>query len=66
MMCWSTKEHPETALGLVNEGSDVLSMSVQTLAMSCAEAVDALAPQTGDMKPDNLLSQLHLICDFRK
>ena len=50
----------QTALGLETEGfivvSDrklisVLSMSVEALEMSCAEAADALAPQERDLKP---------------
>ena len=33
--------------------------------MSCAEAVDALAPWAGDLKPEDL-SPLHLLCVFEK
>ena len=75
MTCWSTKEHAETALGLVTEGSIVvydcmliliLCMLEEALVMLCAEAVDALASRTWDLKPGDLLSRLHLICDFRK
>ena len=34
----------------------ILSMSVESQEMSCAEAVDALAPQTGDLKAVTALS----------
>ena len=53
MTCWSTEECPETALGLVTEGCivvadrmliSILSMLVEPLDMSCAEAVDAMPP----------------------
>ena len=62
-------------LGLVTEGyivlSDcmlisILSMSAESLEILCAEAADALAPQALDLKSDNLLSVLHLMCDFRQ
>ena len=75
MTCWSTKEHLETALGLVIEGrimlSDhrlisILSLSVEALEMLCAAAVDALAPWADDLKPKDLLSPLHLMCVFKK
>ena len=64
MTCSSTVERPETALGLVTEGyivvSDhmlisILSMSVETLEISCVEAVD-----------DDLQSPKCLMCNFRK
>ena len=56
MTCWSTEEHLETLLGIVTEGcflmSDrILFMSVEALKMSCAEAVDALAPTAGHFSP---------------
>ena len=35
-----------------------LSVSVEPMDMSCAEAVDALAPQAGDLKPEDLLGPL--------
>ena len=63
MNLWLTEERPETMLGLATEGcivvSDrmlisILSMLVEALEMSCAAAVDALAPQAGDLKPDDL------------
>ena len=41
-------------------------MSVEPLDMSCAEAVDALAPRVGGLKPEDLLSPLHLMCVFKK
>ena len=40
----------------------ILSVSVESLEMLCAEA---LAPQAWNLKPDNLLSPLHLMCDLR-
>ena len=43
----------------------MLSMSVEGLEMSCAEAADVLAPWTGDLKPNDLLS-LHLMCILEK
>ena len=61
-----------TVLGLATEGhivvSDhmlisILSMLVEALEMSDAEAVDALAPWNSDLKPDDLLSSLHLMCN---
>ena len=63
MTCWLPEEYPETALGLVTEGcivgSDrmlifILSMLVEALEMSCAETLAALAPQAGDLKPEDL------------
>ena len=32
----------------------ILSVSVEALGMSCAEAAEALAPRDWDLKPDNL------------
>ena len=43
-----------------------VSMLVGPLDMSCAEAVDALAPRAGDLKAEDLLSPLFLICVFKK
>ena len=34
----------------------ILFVLVEALEMSCAEAVDALAPWAGELKPDDLLS----------
>ena len=74
MTCWSTKEYVEIALGHVTEDSivvsdrtliSILSVSVEALEMLCAEAVEALAPWARDLKPDDLLSPLCLMCDFR-
>ena len=39
----------------------ILSMSVEALQMSCAEAVEALAPQAWDLKPNNL-SKSNQLC----
>ena len=44
----------------------ILSMSVKLLEISCAEAVDALAPWAGDLKTEDLLSPLCLLCVFKK
>ena len=75
MTCWSTVECWETALDLVTEGCIVvsehilifkLSMLVEALKMSYVEAVDALAPQAGDLKAEDLLSPFHLMCVFKK
>ena len=71
----AAEEHSETALGLVTEGCIVvsdcmlislLSVSVEALEMLCAEAAHALAPQAGDLMPENLLSLLHLMWVFTK
>ena len=71
LTCCSTEECWETVLGLVTEFcvvlSDhmlisILSVSVEPLEMLHAEAVEALAPQ--DLKPEDFLSPLHLICVF--
>ena len=75
MTSWSTKECWETVLGLVTEGCIVvsdympillLSVSVEPLEMSCAEAADALAPQSKDLKAEDLLCPLCLMCIFNK
>ena len=72
MTCWPTVKRWETTLEFVTEGcivvSDrilisILSMSVEPLEMSCAELVDALAPQMRDLQPE---SPLHLMCVFNK
>ena len=52
MTCWSTVECLETPLGLAIDGccvvSDhILSVSVELLEMSCAEAAVALVPWAG-------------------
>ena len=41
------------------------SMSVEGLETLCAEAVEALVPRAWNLKPDILLSSLHLMCDLR-
>ena len=43
----------------------ILSVSAEALEM-CAEAVAALAPRAWDLKPDDLLSPLHLMCVSKK
>ena len=43
----------------------ILSVSVEALEMSCSEAAEVLASQAWDLKPDDLLSPLHLMCDLR-
>ena len=64
MTCWSTLEHYETTLGIAINGccmvsdrilhtNSTLSVSVETLKISCAE-------------PDDLLSHLHLMCIVKK
>ena len=70
MNCWSTVGCTEIVLGLVGEGCFVvsdrmLSMLVEPLDMLCAEAVDALVPRAGDLKPDDL-SPFCLIRIFKK
>ena len=40
----------------------MLSVLVAPLETSCAEAAVALAPSTGDLKPEDLLSPFHLMC----
>ena len=44
----------------------IVSVLVKPLQMSCAEAVDALAAQAGDLKVKDLLSPLHLMCLFKQ
>ena len=44
----------------------LLSVSVEPLEMSCAEAVDAQSAWAVNLKPEDLLSLLHLICVFKK
>ena len=44
----------------------ILSISVESLEMLCAEAADAMALQAGDLKPEDLLSPLHLRFIFKK
>ena len=70
MVCWSTVECWETVLGFVTEGcivvSDrmlisILSMLVEPLKMSYAEA-----PPARDLKAEDLLSPLQLMCVFKK
>ena len=72
MTCWSTKEHWETALGLATEGSIVVfdhiliskvSVLIEPLEMLRAEAV---APQTEDLKAEDVLNPLCLVCIFKK
>ena len=41
------------------------SVSVEALEMLCAVVAEALAPQAFDLKTDNLLSPLQLMCDLR-
>ena len=43
----------------------ILSVSAEVLEMSCDVADEALARQACDGKGDNLLSPLHLMCNFR-
>ena len=43
----------------------ILSVSVEALEIMCAETAEALAPRSLDLKPDDLLSSLHLMCDIR-
>ena len=43
----------------------ILSVSVEALEMMCAAVVEALAPRARDLKADNLLSPLYLMCDLR-
>ena len=76
MTCWSTEDHPEAVVGLVtccgcNMVSvdhmliSILSVSVKALEMLCAEAAKAVAPWACDLKFDDLLSPLHLMCHLR-
>ena len=43
----------------------ILSVSVEALEMSCAVVVEALAPGACDLKADDLLCPLHLICNLK-
>ena len=73
--CWLTEEHPKAAVGLVtcldfNVVSvdsmliSILCMSVEALEMLCAVVAKALVSRAWDLKPDNLLRPLHLMCDL--
>ena len=42
------------------------SLSVVPLEMSCAESEDALAPQAGDLKAEDMLSPLCLLFVFKR
>ena len=44
----------------------ILSMLVESVEMSCAEAADALAPRAGDLKAEDFLSPFHLMYIFKK
>ena len=73
MICWLTKKHPETVLWFVTKGCIVvldhmliLSVLVEPLEISCAEAPVSLVPQARDLKPEDLLSSLHLMFIFKK
>ena len=75
MTCWSTEECWKPALGFVTEGCILvsdhmliskLSLLVKPLEMSCAEAAGALVPWDRDLKPEDLLRPLHLMCIFKK
>ena len=76
MTCLSTEEHPEAVVGLMTcLGCNMvsvdhmliftLSVSVEALEMLCAVVAEALAPQVCDLKTDNLLSPLRLMCDLK-
>ena len=43
----------------------MLSVLVKALEMLCAKAAEILAPRAWDLKPDDLLSPLGLMCDLR-
>ena len=43
----------------------ILSLSVEALEMSCAVIAEAPAPRACDLKADDLLSPLHLMCNLR-
>ena len=43
----------------------ILSMSVKALEMLCAVIAEALDPQACNLKADNLLSPLRLMCNLR-
>ena len=75
MTCRLTEEHVETVLGLLTKGCivvsyrmliSILSVSVELLEMLCVEAEGALAPQAGDLKFEDLLSPLHLMCVIKR
>ena len=76
MTCWSTKECPEAVVGVITVSGynmvsvdcmliSIVSASVKALEMLCAVAAEALAPRAWDLKPDDLLSPLCLMCDLR-
>ena len=46
--------------------TSIVSMLVEPLEMSCAEAADALAPRARDFQAEDLLSPLYLMCVFKK
>ena len=67
MICWSTKAHPEAAMRLVTVDRmliSILSVSVEALEL-CAVAAEAWAPRIWELKPDDLLSPLHKMCELR-
>ena len=43
----------------------ILSVLTEALELLCAKAAEALAPQAWDLKPDDLQSPLHPMCDLR-
>ena len=43
----------------------ILSVLVEALEMSCAVVAEALAPWAYNLKADDLLTPLHLMCDLR-
>ena len=45
--------------------SSILSVSVETLEMLCAVVAEALALRAWDLKADDLLSPLCLMCNLR-
>ena len=44
----------------------ILSVSVESLDMSCTEAPFVLAPRAWEFNPEDLLSPFLLICVFKK
>ena len=44
----------------------ILSMSVEPLEVLCAEAADALASPERDLKLEDLLSPLCMMCAFKR
>ena len=40
----------------------ILSMSIEALEILCAEVVDALAPQAGNLKPYDLIFLMSPLC----